>query len=345
MKILVIGPSWIGDMMMSHSLYRTLKTNNPKTIIDVIAPKWCQPLISRMPEVRKALTMPLNHGILNLKERWRFSKMLRPSCYDQAFVLPGSFKSALIPFLASIPRRTGWRGEMRYGLLNDLRVLNHINFPLMVHRYIALGYEKTRIHSINDLPKPLCLPQLTVNDEEKKTTLNTFKIDYKKPIISLCPGTAHGLSKCWPFYHYSELTKHLINLGYQILLLGSTNEKYIGTAILKGIPKKNRKYCYNFIGKTNLEEAVILISCSRVMISNDSGLMHVASALNQPLIALYGPSNPSFTPPLSKNARIIHLMSNKEKIKKNDIYTGYHPSLIRITPEKVITELKTLNLI
>ncbi|VFP82198.1 lipopolysaccharide heptosyltransferase II [Candidatus Erwinia haradaeae] len=345
MKILVIGPSWIGDMMMSHSLYRTLKTNNPKTIIDVIAPNWCKPLISRMPEVRKALTMPLNHGILNLKERWRLSQRLRTSCYDQALVLPGSFKSALIPFLASIPRRTGWRGEMRYGLLNDIRILNHTNFPLMVHRYIALGYEKKNIHSINDLPKPLCLPRLTVSDKEKKTTLNTFNIDYKRPIISLCPGTAHGLAKCWPFYHYAELTKHLINLGYQILLLGSTNEKYTGIVILQGIPKKNRKYCCNFIGKTNLEEAVILISCSHAIISNDSGLMHIAAALNQPLIALYGPSDPGFTPPLSKNARVIHLMSNKDKIKTNDIHAGYHPSLIKITPEKVITELKILNLI
>ncbi|VFP88688.1 lipopolysaccharide heptosyltransferase II [Candidatus Erwinia haradaeae] len=345
MKILIIGPSWIGDMIISHSLYRTIKMNNPTTIIDVIAPNWCKPLILRMPEVNTALTMPLNHGVLGLNERWLLSKRLRLSHYDQAVILPGSFKSSLIPFLACIPKRTGWRGEMRYGLLNDLRILDRTAFPLMVHRYVALGYEKTKIQSIYDLPNPLYLPKITVNNKEKIATINTFKIERQKPIISLCPGSGYGLAKCWPFYHYAELAKYLINLGYQILLLGSSNEEHTGTVILQRIEKKNRKYCRNLIGKTSLEEAVILISCSHATISNDSGLMHITAALDQPLVALYGPSSPGFTPPLSKKARVIHLIDNKYKTRKNDIHAGYHQSLIDITPKKVMTELKILNLI
>ena len=123
MKILVIGPSWVGDMMMSQSLYRTLRARYPQAIIDVMAPAWCRPLLSRMPEVNEAIPMPLGHGALEIGERRKLGHSLRERRYDRAYVLPNSFKSALVPFFAGIPHRTGWLGEMRYGLLNDARVL------------------------------------------------------------------------------------------------------------------------------------------------------------------------------------------------------------------------------
>ena len=123
MKTLIVGPSWVGDMMMSQSLYRTMKQRNPDVEIDVMAPAWCRPLLARMPEVNQAIAMPLGHGALAIGERRQLGISLRNQGYQHAIVLPNSFKSALVPFFAHIPKRTGWRGEMRYGLLNDLRVL------------------------------------------------------------------------------------------------------------------------------------------------------------------------------------------------------------------------------
>ena len=141
-------------MMMSQSLYRTLKAEYPSAEIDVMALARCRPLLARMPEVNQALAMPLGHGALGLGERRR-PRALRANRYDRAYVLPNSFKSALVPFFADIPQRTGWRGEMRYGLLNDVRVLDKAAFPLMVQRYVALAYDKGRIQRADDLPQPL----------------------------------------------------------------------------------------------------------------------------------------------------------------------------------------------
>ncbi|MEY0813860.1 lipopolysaccharide heptosyltransferase II, partial [Klebsiella pneumoniae] len=160
MKILVIGPSWVGDMMMSQSLYRTLKAQYPHAQIDVMAPQWCRPLLAKMPEVNAAIPMPLGHGALAIGERRQLGISLRNHNYDQAIVLPNSFKSALIPFFAKIAKRTGWRGEMRYGLLNDIRTLDKTAFPLMVQRYVALAYDKHTIHNATDIPEPILWPKL-----------------------------------------------------------------------------------------------------------------------------------------------------------------------------------------
>ncbi|MEA0983829.1 lipopolysaccharide heptosyltransferase II, partial [Salmonella enterica] len=123
MKILVLVPSWVGDMMMSQRHYRTLKARYPQAIIDVMAPAWCRPLLSRMPEVNEAIPMPRGHGALEIGERRRLGHSLREKRYDRAWVLRNTFKSALVPCFANIPHRTVWPGEMRYGLLNDARVL------------------------------------------------------------------------------------------------------------------------------------------------------------------------------------------------------------------------------
>lgn len=187
MKILVVGPSWVGDMMMSQSLYRTLRARYPQAIIDVMAPAWCRPLLSRMPEVNEAIPMPLGHGALAIGERRKLGHSLRERRYDRAYVLPNSFKSALVPFFANIPHRTGWRGEMRYGLLNDARVLDKDAWPLMVERYVALAYDKGVMLSAKDLPQPLLWPQLQVFDGEKSQVCNAFNISADRPIIGFCP--------------------------------------------------------------------------------------------------------------------------------------------------------------
>lgn len=342
MKILVIGPSWVGDMMMSQSLYRTLKAEYPTAEIDVMAPAWCRPLLARMPEVNQALAMPLGHGALGLGERRRLGRALRANRYDRAYVLPNSFKSALVPFFADIPQRTGWRGEMRYGLLNDVRVLDKAAFPLMVQRYVALAYDKGRVQRADDLPQPLLWPQLRVSDEEIAETSSAFNLTDSRPIVGFCPGAEFGPAKRWPHYHYAALAQRLIESGYQIALFGSAKDHEAGEQIRAALQDDARDFCLNLAGKTQLEQAVILIAACRAVVSNDSGLMHVAAALNKPLIALYGPSSPDFTPPLSDKARVIRLISGYHKVRKGDAEQGYHQSLIDIQPQQVLDALTPL---
>ncbi|WP_239953246.1 ADP-heptose--LPS heptosyltransferase RfaF [Pantoea sp. Z09] len=341
MKILVIGPSWVGDMMMSQSLYRTLKAQHPDAVIDVMAPAWCRPLLSRMPEVNQALAMPLGHGALAIGERRRIGKTLRASGYDRAYVLPNSFKSALVPFFAGIKRRIGWRGEMRYGLLNDMRVLDKAAFPLMVERYIALAQE-TPVASAQQLPQPLLWPQLQVEDREKIETAAQFQLSAERPLIGFCPGAEFGPAKRWPHYHYAALAQQLIAEGKQVVLFGSAKDRECGDEIIAALPAEARPYCRNLAGETQLEQAVILIARCDAVVSNDSGLMHIAAALNRPLVALYGPSSPDFTPPLSKQVRIIRLITGYHKVRKGEAEQGYHQSLIDIQPQRVHQELSEL---
>ena len=140
MKILIVGPSWVGDMVMAQTLFQCLQQRHPGCAIDVLAPEWSRPILERMPEVRQALSFPLGHGVLELATRRTIGKSLAGQ-YDQAILLPNSLKSALVPFFAGIPKRTGWKGELRYGLLNDIRTLDKERYPLMIERFMALAFE------------------------------------------------------------------------------------------------------------------------------------------------------------------------------------------------------------
>ncbi|HEM6890783.1 ADP-heptose--LPS heptosyltransferase RfaF [Providencia rettgeri] len=345
MKILVIGPSWVGDMMMSQSLYRTIKALQPHAQIDVMAPQWCRPLLAKMPEVSNAIPMPLGHGALEIGERRRLGKSLQANGYDQAIVLPNSLKSAFVPFFAKIPKRTGWRGEMRYGLLNDIRPLNKDAFPLMVQRYVALAYDKQTIQSASDIPTPILPPKLVTVPQEVTETLQTFGVDGSRPIVGFCPGAEFGPAKRWPHYHYASLAQTLISeKGYQVLLFGSQKDHEAGEAIRLELTDDAKLHCHNFSGKTSLEQAVNLIDACTAVVSNDSGLMHVAAALGKPLVALYGPSSPDFTPPLSDKAEVIRLITGYHKVRKGDGESGYHQSLIDIQPQLVIDALARLNI-
>ncbi|OOF52210.1 lipopolysaccharide heptosyltransferase II [Rodentibacter trehalosifermentans] len=344
MNILVIGPSWVGDMMMSHSLYQQLKIQYPHCNIDVMAPNWCKPLLSRMPEVRHAIEMPLGHGALELTTRYRLGKALRYQ-YDMAIVLPNSLKSAFIPFFAKIPVRRGWKGESRYFLLNDLRS-NKKDYPMMVQRYVALAFEKHHIPKAADIP---CLtPYLTVDKNQQAETLKTFEKQTAllagRPIIGFCPGAEFGPAKRWPHYHYAELAKMLIEQGYAIEIFGSPKDREAGESIQSALPQPLQTFCLNLAGQTNLNEAVDLIANCQAVVSNDSGLMHIAAATQRPLVALYGPTSPTYTPPLSDKAVIIRLIEGDLiKVRKSkDSTEGYHQSLIDIPPHKVREKLNEL---
>ncbi|MCX8639314.1 ADP-heptose--LPS heptosyltransferase RfaF [Gilliamella sp. B3172] len=340
MKTLIIGPSWVGDMMMSQSLYRTLKQLNPDIEIDVMAPSWCRALLAKMPEVSQAIAMPLGHGEFALSKRYQLGKSLRENHYQQAIVLPNSFKSALIPYFAKIPKRTGWKGEMRYGLLNDLRKLNKQAYPLMVERYVALAYPKQEMHSAKDIPQPILWPKLHVTMPEILETLTAFDIPQDAPLIGFCPGAEFGPAKRWPDYHYATLADMIVKQHAKVLIFGSANDRQVGEQIMAKMTHSDQ--CINLAGKTQLDQAINLIAACKAVVTNDSGLMHVAAALDRPLVALYGPSSPDFTPPLSNKAEVIRLITGYHRVRRGDAEQGYHQSLIDIKPDQVFESLMKL---
>ncbi|MGH1372428.1 MAG: lipopolysaccharide heptosyltransferase II [Cellvibrionaceae bacterium] len=335
-RILIVGPSWVGDMLMSHSLIRQLKKQRPACEIDVLAPDWCRALIERMPEVSNSIAMPVGHGSLQLGVRRRLAAVLAERGYDQAIVCPNSLKSALIPFFAGIDLRTGWLGEMRYFLLNDPRKLNKKAFPLMVQRYLALATEG--VPSAEQLPEILP-PKLTVVESSQAEALNAFALPDKK-LIGLCPGAEFGPAKRWPDYHYADLAQKLIEDGWSVACFGSAKDAEVVDSIAARLTDTARACFYGLAGKTSLPQAIDLLAACEAVVTNDSGLMHVAAAVDTPLVALYGPTSPDFTPPLSEKAEVIRLIDGYLKIRKGDDEQGFHQSMIDIQPERVMQALE-----
>jgi len=342
MKILVIGPSWVGDMVMSQSLYKALKQQHPDAQIDVMAPAWCRPLLARMPEVSRPLEMPLGHGAVALGERRRLGRRLKPANYDQAIVLPGSFKSALVPWFAGIPRRTGWRGEMRYGLLNDLRVLDKAAFPLMVERYVALAYPKGQFTAGKQIPRPLPWPALSIDPAGRDKSLAELGLSTVRPVLVLCPGAEFGPSKRWPEAHYAQVAEAKLAEGWQVWLFGSAKDQPVAEAIRDLQPADMRDTCINLAGKTSLEQALDLMSLASAVISNDSGLMHVAAALNRPLVVPYGSTSPEFTPPLAERVKILHTDIECRPCFQRECPLGHLKCLTELEPRRVLSALDTL---
>lgn len=345
MKILVIGPSWIGDTVMSHSMYQLLVMRyNGRVEIDVLIPKKCHAIVNYMSEINKVLFLPYTHGVLGLRKILCVGKFLRNEKYQQAIILPNSFKSALIPFFADIAIRTGWRGEMRYGILNDLRVLNSIALPLMVQRYAALAYDHDVIQSAADFLYSLPWPSLNIKKTEVEKVLFKFNLYcYQKWLIGLCFGAEFGPAKIWPHYHYIKLAIYLVNCGYYVVILGCANKSIICKFFANSVLKDLKKYCINIINQTSLHEAIAIISVCRGIVSSDSGLLHIACALQRAVVGLYGPTDPGFTPPLSNQVVVLRGIDKYYKIRSsNDSIYGYHHSLINIRPHQVLQALQKL---
>ncbi|MDP1574759.1 MAG: lipopolysaccharide heptosyltransferase II [Coxiellaceae bacterium] len=329
-KILVVGPAWVGDMMMAQVLFQLLRHQNPTAEIHVLAPVWSEALLSRMPEVTKSIVLPFGHGQFQLRKRYLFAKQLRAEKYDRAFVLPNSFKSALIPFFAKIPKRTGFLGESRYGLLNDIYALDKEKLPKMIDRFAALAYPKKAILAAN-LPTPyLLLNQNTVDLSLKKQGLRK---DQK--ILALCPGAEYGPSKCWPPDYYAAVASQKLKEGWAVWIFGSKND--CATAEL--IQAATEQKCINLTGKTNLSEAVDLLSLATAVVTNDSGLMHIACALNRKVIALYGSTSPDFTPPLSENALVLKLNLECQPCFERVCPLKHHHCMRELMPAQVLLEL------
>ena len=299
LKILIIAPSWVGDLVMAQSLLKLLKQQNTFSQIHIVVSEYLVPLVQRMPEVEKILISPFKHGELCIRQRIAFAKKIQHENYDQAIVLPNSWKSALIPFFANIPKRTGWRGEMRYFLLNDIRILKPQKLLLMVERFLALGLLKNK-----NIPKNYFLPQLETTKQFIEQTLKKLNLTITtKPILAFCPGAEYGPAKRWPTNYFAKVAKEKVKEGWEIWLFGGNKDQEITAKI----QEESGNVCIDLAGKTNLGEAIDLLSLSTFVVTNDTGLMHVAAALDKPMIAIYGSSSPSFTPPLSNKAKIISL--------------------------------------
>ena len=304
-KILVLGPAWVGDMVLAQSLFKTLKINQPNCIIDVAAPAWTLPLLERMPEVSGKIALPFKHGELAFWQRIQFGKSLRNVGYSQAIILTNSFKSALLPWAAGIPKRTSFLGEMRYGLINDIRPLDKTVLKKTVERFVFLGLESNQ-----HFPETLPNPQLITNKSNALESLKRLGLaEPNSKILGLCPGAEYGEAKRWPAEYYAEVANEVLQKGWQVWLFGSDKDM----PVTMKINQLTQNKCLDLGGKTKLGEAIDLMALCNTVISNDSGLMHIAAALNKDvkqgknLIAIFGSSDPTHTPPMSPNAVIEYL--------------------------------------
>jgi heptosyltransferase-2 len=326
-RILIVGASWIGDMVMAQSLFITLKQQQPSCQIDVLAPKWTFALLERMPEVSQAIEMPLGHGKLGLMARIRLGKQLRVNHYDQAILLPNSWKSALTPFFANIPIRTGYVGECRWGLLNDARKLDKEILTQTVQRFVALAYPKTMITA------PECpVPYFNILPHQQQQVLNKFNLNTKTKVLILCPGAEFGSAKRWLPEYFSDVANDYLKKNWQVWLMGSDKDQ----AVAEEINQQSNEQCRNFTGLTTIAEAVDLMSLATAIVANDSGLMHIGAGLNKKLIAIYGSSDPTFTPPLNKEAKVMYLGLVCSPCFKRECPLGHRDCLTGIKPEQVI---------
>lgn len=332
-KILVASPAWVGDMVMAQSLLMVLRQQQPQATIDVLAPGGIKALLERMPEVNNVHIAPFTHGKLGLQQRYQLGKQLRDYQYDQAIILPNSAKSALTLYWAHIPQRTGWYGEWPRGwlLLNDARKLDKQKLPLMVQRFVALGLPRDA-----ELPELLPRPKLQVSSTTLAASLEKYSLTPPQvPLLVIAPGAEFGPSKRWPPNYYAEVANAKLAQGWQVWMFGSPKDMPIAAEI----SQRTQGRVQDFVGKTTLAEAVDLMSLATIVVSNDSGLMHIAAALDKPLIAVYGSTSPRFTPPLSDKVAILDLNLACSPCFKRTCPLGHWHCMLQLKPEWVIKNI------
>ncbi len=328
-KILLVAPSWVGDAVLAQPLLRRLKARYPASVIDVLAPPWTRAVFERMPEVAAVHDLPFAHGELAIGKRYALARRLAQRNYTQAFVLPNSLKSALIPFLARIPLRTGYIGEARWGLINDARKLDKQALPLMIERFAALAEDAgAPIRALANV-------SLRIDQAARDATLARLGLQATPKIAVLCPGAEYGPAKRWPVEYFGELARRFSGNGWQVWIAGSTKDTAVGEEIVKSSGGR----CVNLCGRTTLAEAIDLMSCAGHVVSNDSGLMHVAAALDKPLTALYGSSSPAFTPPPSVRAHIVKIDIDCSPCFKRECPLGHFKCMRDLLPDAVWREV------
>ncbi|HEX2566004.1 MAG TPA: lipopolysaccharide heptosyltransferase II [Burkholderiales bacterium] len=313
-----MAPNWIGDALMAQPLLGRLREKLPGAQIDVLAPPWVAPVARRMPEVREVIEAPFQHGKLQLRSRWRLGRALAKRGYDQAIVLPNTWKAALVPFFADIALRSGYVGESRYGLLNLL--YREKRGASMAAHYAALS-EAPGAEAKGALPSP----RLLVSSHEIRRAQEKFAV--APPYAALCPGAEYGPAKRWPYFR--DLSKAI---PLEKVILGAGGD----ADAARGMQGRN------LVGETTLEEALALIAGAAYVVTNDSGLMHVAAALARPQVALFGSSSPERTPPLSSAARVQWLRLECSPCYARECPLGHFRCMRELTVDKVLAEIHNL---
>ncbi|MFU8815404.1 MAG: lipopolysaccharide heptosyltransferase II [Pseudomonadales bacterium] len=328
-SILIVAPAWVGDMVMAHALVQLLLRRNPELSIHMLAPAATEPLARRMPGVAATRVLNVGHGQLGLAARRALARALRPQRFQQALVLPNTFKSALLPWWARIPLRTGWHGEARFGLLNDRRRLDAARYPLMIERFMALG-----LPAGAPLPRPYPAPRLSVDADNRQRLLELLGLRRDGGVLALCPGAEFGPAKRWPSAHYAAVARHALAVGRQVWLLGSPGDAAACAEIRALAPG-----AVDLAGRTSLLDAVDLLSVADHVICNDSGLMHVAGAVGARVTAVFGSTSPAFTPPLGDGARVVRLALPCSPCFQRQCPLGHLRCLHDLAPEQVIEAL------
>jgi heptosyltransferase-2 len=326
MSILIVAPSWIGDTILAQPLLALLKRNHPAARIDVLAPDWSAPLLARMDEVDAVIANPFRHGEFNFGARRALGRRLASADYAECYVLPNSWKSALAPFFAGIPRRIGYQGESRYLLLNRRHRPDAARHPQLVQRYAALA---------GPLPDSLPMPHLTSTTQQQEAARRVLDLPLDAAPIVFCPGAEYGPAKRWPAQHFAALAQLVASPRRPVWLIGSEKDAATGDAIAATAGGA----AVNLCGRSTLEQAIDLVASASCVVSNDSGLMHVAAALDRPLIALYGSSSAAYTPPLSQKARIISRKLPCSPCFKRECPLGHFDCLNGIDPQQVATAI------
>lgn len=335
-RILVISPNWIGDAVMAQPLLQRLHERAPQRPIDVLVPPWVAPVWRTMREVDTVIETPFKHGALQLRERWRFARELRRNGYAEAYVLPNTLKFALIPWLAGIKRRIGYRGESRYGLINVMHFDDPAAPRSMVSFYAALADAPQQV-----VPTPAALPRpsLRVSEAEKSEVLAQLGLQAGKRLVVFAPGAEFGSAKRWPTTHFAELASTILSMhtDAQIVLLGSGKDKQVCEEIVVAAP-----FARNLAGSTSLAQAIALIAAADAMVSNDSGLLHVASALNRPVVALYGSTDPDHAPPFSDVRASLSLKLECAPCRQRECPLGHHRCMEDLSAEMVWQPLQPM---
>ena len=327
-RVLVVAPSWVGDAILSEPLFARIRSAGVEAPIDVVAPPWCGPVYARMRGIGRIIDSPAAHGEFAWQRRRALGIALRAARYTHAYVLPNTWKSALVPWFAQVPRRIGYRGEARYRLLSDARRLDRRGLPQLVARYAALAVPRGE-------PAPAPAPPMLVPDAANLArAMQALHLSRTQPIAVLCPGAEFGPAKRWPAEHFADLALRLVRDGFAVWIMGSPNDAPVASALEDALGGQATAV-RNLAGRTDLGTAIDLMSAASLVVSNDSGLMHAAAAVGAPLVALFGSSSPVYTPPLSPAARIARIEIACSPCFKRECPLGHFRCMRELHPELV----------
>nr|WP_295782415.1 lipopolysaccharide heptosyltransferase II [Rhodoferax sp.] len=328
-RSLVIAPQWIGDAVMTEPLLRRLHVRGETLTVGALP--WVAPVYRAMPQVSAVLELPFAHGGLQWGARRNLARQLRGH-FDAAYVCPNSLKSALLPWWAGIKKRVGYHGESRLLVLNQ-RLPNPPDGsrPPMVAFYSALSGE-TGIADDR--------PQLQLDAVKVDAALAGMRLQ-RQGYYVFAPGAEYGPAKRWPARHFAVLAEQL---GLPVVLLGSAKESALCAEIARAVNTAQPGQCLDWSGRTSLDHALAAIAAAKAMVSNDSGLMHVAAAFGVPQVALFGSSSPLHTPPLSPQAHVIWLKNDPGYVPaldcapcfKRECPLGHTRCLVDIAPDDVL---------